>query len=586
MLYLRLALTGITAVLLFQAFSAGARAQTLPPVALTAEADQRRLELLSDLQILAVRAKQLGKPIARAVAQVEIADAAWWVDRSLAEDLLRDAYLATLPDEEEQERSRKRPIGADLPFPTPQGSARYAVRWRVMKIAARDKTLARELANSLKEKLGVYEAHNAYSSLANNSISESDYESAGEYILKAIEADPTRLPASQEINQLAARNRGAADELILAYINRLNSSNLPAAVLGRAMLPLSILVNRQTEFWGGDPATPQPGPSVMRAYVAYRLNYVTALERERPESIFTSRATLLSTYPLLNQYAKDLQPQFLDLEQRSRRPGERFSLPTQRSLDQDHKDSYEKLVKRELESDRPDEIVIQRAIGREDFAKARKMIDKLEDGPRKVQLLDLLNIKTALSLVSKGEIEEARRMAQGLVRATSVLQVFPAIINKCAANKDDLCVSDVVEQAIKQLRKSDTTPAIPPAGIPASLVPTSKTFDPVLASLGKLASSVMAVEDLAFDIIEELTDVANRSELETAEGYVGFEASLFKKLAEKDEVRATSTAMAFKNPLQQIVALAAVDQWKSARFKPNSKSPDNVAKPKSNPGDD
>ena len=583
MLYLRLAITGITASLLFQVFWAAARAQTLPPLARADEADQRRLELLSDLQILAVRAKQLGKPLARAVAQTEIADAAWWVDRSLAEDLLRDAYSATLPSEEEQLNLRKRPIGTDPPFPTPQGTARSAVRWRVMKVAARDKALARELANSAMEKLGAYEGHTAYSSLANNSISERDHESAGEYILKAIDADPTYIEAPMQINQLAAINRAAADELILAYIDRLNSANLSGMGRGRAMLALSLLVNPQTEFWGGDPATALPGPNVMRAYVAYRLNDVAALERERPESIFTSRATLLRTYPLLNQYARDLQPQFLELEQRSRRPGERFSLPSQRSLEQDYKDDYEKLVKRELESDRPDEIVIQRAIGREDFAKAGKMIDKLEDGPRKVQLLDLLHVKQALSLVTKGDIEEARRLAHGLVKATSVLQVFPAIINKCAANKDDLCVADVVEQAIKQLRKSDTTPAIPPAGIPASLIPTSKTYDPVLASLGKLASSVMAIEDLAFDVTEELTDVANRSELETAEGYVGFETPLFKRLAEKDEVRATSTAMAFKNPLQQIVALAAVDQWKSQRFKPNSKSLDRVTKPKGSP---
>ena len=573
--YLRFALTTLTAVLLFWT---GVRAQTLPPLPLTNDAEQKRLELLSDLQILAVRAKQLEKPLARGLAQAEIADAAWWVDRSMAEDLLRDAFSATLPDEEEQEKLRKRPVGADLPFPTPQGSARDAVRWRVMKVAARDKALAQELALSALDKLGAYEAHRAYSSLANNSISENDFESAGKYILKAIDADPTRINAPLEVNQLASRSRAAADELILAYINRLNSSNLPANVRGRAMLPLSLLFTPQSEFWGGNPSTPLPGPSVMRAYVAYRLNYVTALERERPESIFTSRATLLGTYPLLNQYAKDLKPQFLELEQRSRRPGERFSLPTTRSLEQDYKDNYEKLVKRELESDHPDEIVIQRAIGREDFDKARKMIDKLEDGPRKVQLLDLLNIKLALNLANKGEIEEARKLAQGLVRATSILQVFPAIINKCVANKDDICAGDVVDQAIKQLRKSDTTPAIPPAGIPA--FGNSKTYDPILASVGKLTSSVMAIGDLAFDVVEELTSVANRSELDTGEGYVGFDISLFKKLAEKDEVRATSAAMTLKNPLQQIVALAAVDQWKSARFKPNSTAPVNVTKQK------
>ncbi|MFZ0748806.1 MAG: hypothetical protein WAM70_05555, partial [Pyrinomonadaceae bacterium] len=413
MLYLRVTLTSLIAVLLFQLSWSGARAQTLPrPPSTTNDAEQKRLELLSDLQILAARAKQLGKPLARAVAQTEIADAAWWVDRAMAEDLLRDAYSATFPSEEEQEKLRQRPFGADPPFPTSDGRARTSVRWRVMKIAARDKALAQELANSALEKLGAYEAHAAYSSLASNSISENDHQSAGAYILKAIDADPTYIEAPMQINQVAAINRAAADELILAYMNRLSSSNLPALGRARSMLALNVLIRPQVEFWGGVPGTPLPGPNVMRAYVAYVLNDVAALERQRPESIFASRLTLLHNYPLLNQYASDLRPQFLELEQRSRRPGERFSLPTERSMEQDYKDNYEKLVKRELEKDHPDEIVIQRAIGREDFDRARKMIDKLEDGPRKVQLLDLLNIKQALSLANKGEIEEARRLAQ------------------------------------------------------------------------------------------------------------------------------------------------------------------------------
>src|SRR5688572_11417693 len=248
MLYLRVTLASITAVLLFQFSWSAARAQTLPPPSTTIEAEQKKLELLSDLQILAARAKQLGKPLARAVAQAEIADAAWWVDRSMAEDLLRDAFSATLPGEEEQEQSRKRPFGADPPFPTSQGMARARVRRRVMKVAARDKTLAQELANSALEKLGAYEAHSAYSSLASNSISENDHESAGEYILKAIDADPTYIEAPMQINQVASLNRAAADELILAYINRLSSSNLPAMGRGRAMLALSVIVRPQIEF--------------------------------------------------------------------------------------------------------------------------------------------------------------------------------------------------------------------------------------------------------------------------------------------------------------------------------------------------
>src|SRR6185503_11581565 len=119
----------------------------------------------------------------------------------------------------------------------------------------------------------------------------------------------------------------------------------------------------------------------------------------------------------LRNYAPELKTQFLELEQRSRRPGESFSLPTNESLQQDSDSRYQKQVNREVDSDHPDELVIQFAIGHGDFAKARKMIDKLEDGPKKVQLLDMLNVKQALALVIKGEIAEARKLAENLVRA-------------------------------------------------------------------------------------------------------------------------------------------------------------------------
>ncbi|HKP38020.1 MAG TPA: hypothetical protein VJT71_14280, partial [Pyrinomonadaceae bacterium] len=102
----------------------------------------------------------------------------------------------------------------------------------------------------------------------------------------------------------------------------------------------------------------------------------------------------------------------------------------------------------------------------------------------------------------------------------------------------------------------------------ASFASTARTYDPVVVSLNNLALSVMTVNDLAFEVAEELAKAANRSELDTGEGYTGFESSLFKKLAEKDEVRATSAAMSLTNPLQQIVALAAVEQSKAAKFKP------------------
>src|SRR5438552_9365129 len=53
---------------------------------------QEKLALLSELQGLAARAKQLDKPLAHATADAEIASAARDLDREFTQGLLREAY--------------------------------------------------------------------------------------------------------------------------------------------------------------------------------------------------------------------------------------------------------------------------------------------------------------------------------------------------------------------------------------------------------------------------------------------------------------------------------------------------------------
>jgi hypothetical protein len=120
---------------------------------------------------------------------------------------------------------------------------------------------------------------------------------------------------------------------------------------------------------------------------------------------------------------------------------------------------------------------------------------------------------------------------------------------------------------MKKLKKADVAPDAPPPGIPASIMGTRSDFDPVLSSLGSLASAVISVKDeLALDVLDELVIAANHSELDTGQGRTGFESSLFKKLAEKNEARVNLAAMQMKDPLRQIVALAAIDQLKADKL--------------------
>ena len=308
------------------------------------------------------------------------------------------------------------------------------------------------------------------------------------------------------------------------------------------------------------------GTAVIRAYVSYVLESIGRLEQSEPGSALRLRNVLLSAWLPLRQYTPELAGAFLELEKLSRRPGEEASLPTESNRETSEA-RYEERVKQALKSDHPDELIIYSAISHGDFAKARKLIDKLPDGAQKAQLTDKVNTQEALSLTATGDLPGAQRLAEQLTRATSIQQVYPALIAKCGASKDAVCASALVYQAVKQLKRAETTPPTPPAGIPESAFVTSRELDPVLVSLGKLAQAVLPInESLGFEVLDETVQTANKSEMDTGQGRTGFDADVFKQFAAKDEVRARQAAETFKDPLRQIVALAAIYQWQATEL--------------------
>jgi len=146
----------------------------------------------------------------------------------------------------------------------------------------------------------------------------------------------------------------------------------------------------------------------MRAYVSYMIESLGALEQHEPGSARRFRAFLLSAWIPLNQYAPELSQAFIQLERLTRTADEDASLPT--VGDQKKSDgggTYEQRVKRALESDQPDDLIINIAIGRGDFDTARKMIDKLPDDPHKSQLVENVNATESIALAEKGDIDQA-----------------------------------------------------------------------------------------------------------------------------------------------------------------------------------
>jgi hypothetical protein len=528
----------------------------------------RETELLADLKALAAEAQKLEKPLARAAADAEIADAAWSLDREWSRTLLLEAFRRTLPAERER-AAAPRPVGAAPRLRSSAERARDEIRARIFQIAGRDKSFAEQFRRDGVGPLDPQEENMIYSELAHRALAGGDRAAAIEYSLKTFDIDPTQGSATGVINDLALQDRAAADRLILKYIESLRP--LPLSVkngsLWRVSFTLNQLVFPNAIFFGPVRNIPPPGAEVPRAYVGYVLEAIARLAQTEPDGLRAARTFLLSAWLPLRQHAPELMPAFVELERITRTPGLSADLPTQ-SYEERDKELYERRDKDALKSERPDARSINSLINRGEFDTARKLIDKLPDGGEKEQLTEKLNASEAVSRTAKGDVAGATRLAERLTGAVSINRVYPAIIGKCAATKDQPCVTSLVYSAVKQLKASRRTPPAPPAGTPPSASPAEEEFDPVLAGLGQLAKSVAPLDAaLAAEVLDEMVQAANRSRVDTEQGRLGFEAGVFRALARRDEFRARQSAEGLKDRLRRVTALAEIYQWRATELR-------------------
>jgi len=534
--------------------------------------------LLNDLQSLERETQKFSDPLAEALAKAEIADAAWPFDRTWAKKLLRAAYELALP-KTEQGAGQDRPAGSVPPTPSAADRARQRVRRRVLEIARRDKDFASELIQLEQKSLGAYGKHYASAIIADQALMAGDTKAAADYILQGIEADPTQITAPYLINGLALRDRRLADDLILRYLDELRRFPLSSSnqsdvrtfyILSGLVSPYLFNPAVNSEPVKIDP----PGPEVMRAYIGYMLETLGMLEQKEPGYLQMRRRLLLSLWIPLQQYAPDLATAFLNLESHSRRPGEPSSLPTAASLEEERRSSYERRIKDGLNGDQPAVATIYSAISRGDFDKARKLIDKLSDESKKKQLSDTVNAEEAISLAAQGKVYEAETLAGKLNSVASITRVYPTLISKCFAKKDQLCANTLVSQALRQIKTSDLSPPVSPEGIPASAVVSDQRVDPVLSFIAKLALEVFPYNaDLAFDMVNELVSATNAHPIDAEQGQTVFDMNIFKQLARKDEFRTEQAAYSLRNRVQQVLALTAIYQSKAERLSQKQAQP-------------
>jgi hypothetical protein len=266
---------------------------------------------------------------------------------------------------------------------------------------------------------------------------------------------------------------------------------------------------------------------------------------------------------VLTEYAPDLAQDFLLLERRSRNENTpALSLTDNKSGNNKSRSGKQDPGAGENE---PFERNIQEAMGRNDFARARKLVDKLDDASRKAQLTDTVNAREALYLLKKDEFIQATELAEKLKRATSIREVYPALIAKCVSSKDEFCAGNLMVRAIKQIKESDPilNPGIP--GLPAFAVATDSQFDAVLDGLGKLTRAVFPIStESALLGLSEMIAAANVTKVDSGEGRIGFDPKVFRTLTPRNESRVRQEAESLKDPFRRLVSLAAIYQSKTA----------------------
>ena len=290
------------------------------------------------------------------------------------------------------------------------------------------------------------------------------------------------------------------------------------------------------------------------------------MEQNTPGLLKRARYILMTAWLPLRQYAPEMAGAFLELEKLSRSPGQEATFPTM-TVDELRESEYERRSKLALSGDHQNDAMINSAISQCNFDKARKLVAKLTDEVLKSRAQENINMYESISMARRGDVTEADRLAQRLNNATSILAVYPLIIDRCVENKNESYAAALVYQAVEQIKRANNEPSKPPTGIPAFAVATNSEVDPALFSLGELVKSISPInEALALFVLDEMVLTSNHSKLDTRQGRVGFDASIFKSLSWNSDARVRQAAGNFDDPLRQIISFASIAQGRAEKL--------------------
>ena len=545
-----------------------------------AEAAQRRETLLAELRALEAESKELLKPLDAASARAEIGAAAWTLEREWAKSLLREALALTFPAEVDRARLRERPIGAPFQPGPAENGARGRVRRRVFQLAARDREFARELSEMAGRELGKVEESERNAALAAEAADEGRLEEAAELIMRAAEAEPTLINVGDAINHVAARDRAAADRIILAYVERLR--RLPLSVFTernhtslRVPLSFAWMLHPERQPFPGASAPPPPaGREVVRAYVAFIIETMTRIEQAGGDPS-EMHVFIGIVWPSMLQHAPEYAAQLAVLERASRRPNR--TTPPLRSFAEikefyGARDEERLKLARQTKDPLGLEMAASRAMQQKDFEEARKLVGMLKEGELKSHLTEQVNTRESLHLLGAGDLAGAERLARQLESVASILQAYPPLLRRLSKETDAGRAALLADEAARRLRaaaeKNNGNDTFVPTLL-ASVAGSVRIFKQTraLEAMSELALAVEpAAPQAALDLLDALVETAAKARVTSELGNPNLNPEAFARLSDADAGRARSAAARLGDRLQRLSALAAVCRGEAERL--------------------
>jgi hypothetical protein len=294
---------------------------------------------------------------------------------------------------------------------------------------------------------------------------------------------------------------------------------------------------------------PPPNPNVTKIFIQFVLEKMTAFERSQPGSMRQYRPVLNQLWFPLNKIAPELRNNWFWLEQITRQNGDSPIDSTPQSSQDKARETYEERIKKALESKDNKELAqaVRDAVYENDYPTARKVLFEIKDETLRNKYEEYVNANEAAWLAKKGEVAEAQRLIKKLGEIKYIAKIYPIVIEQCVKLKDEPCALSLAAEAIKILKGSDET-SIPPYFFSA------------------LANSVYKLDDTsAFTILDNMVALFNKRE-DTENIRIGFDANIFKSLAEKNEQRSFQLAESLKQKLPRITTLAILYKWKAEKL--------------------